>query len=154
MSTDAAQRGTRFASMVEADLSWVLALEQQLQVSPWTEGNFADSLAAGHLCRIMKIGPVPVGYGVMGQVLDEAELLVLGMDPRHQRVGHGRQLLDHLFSLVRAQGARHCFLEVRSSNAAAIALYRKTGFEQVGLRRGYYVTAAGREDAIVMKARL
>lgn len=138
--------------MVEADLSWVLALEQQLHVCPWTRGNFVDSLAAGHLCRIMKIGTEPIGYGVMMQVVDEAHLLDMSIDVRHQHAGHGHRLLAHLFELVRARGAQQCFLEVRSSNAAAIALYRKAGFEQIGHRRGYYPAAEGREDAIVMKA--
>lgn len=154
MSADGARGITRFASMVEADLPWVLALEQELQVCPWTRGNFVDSLASGHLCRIMKIGAEPVGYGVMMQVVDEAHLLDLGVDARHQRAGHGQQLLEHLFELVRARGTEQCFLEVRASNAAAIALYRKAGFAQIGLRRGYYPAAEGREDAIVMKATL
>lgn len=140
--------------MTEADLPWVLAFEQQLHESPWTRGNFIDSMSAGHLCRTMQIDGVPVGYGVMMQVMDEAHLLDIGIDARRQQRGCGLRLLEHLLGHVRAQGAEQCFLEVRTSNAAAIALYRKAGFEQIGWRRGYYPAAEGREDAIVMKAAL
>lgn len=140
--------------MAADDLTWVLPLEQALHVHPWTRGNFIDSLAADHLCRIMKLGVEPVGYGVMMLIVDEAHLLDIGIDPRHQRAGLGVALMCHLFDLVRAGGARHCFLEVRQSNAAAIALYGKLGFERIGLRRAYYPAPGGREDALVMKAAL
>lgn len=140
--------------MVADDLTWVLPLEQALHVHPWTRGNFTDSLAAGHLCRIMRVGAEPVGYGVMMLIVDEAHLLDIGIDSRHQRVGLGAALMRHLFDLVRAAGARHCFLEVRPSNGAAISLYGKLGFERIGLRRSYYPAPGGREDALVMKAAL
>jgi ribosomal-protein-alanine N-acetyltransferase len=58
--------------------------------------------------------------------------------------------LEEMLTLARRINMRRMVLEVRASNAAAIALYRSAGFEQIGLRRGYYPAANGREDALLM----
>ena len=63
----------------------------------------------------------------------------------------GRRLLDNLLERAAAAGVTEAFLEVRPSNLAAIRLYQKLGFEQIGIRRGYYQAPDGREDAIVLK---
>ena len=59
-------------------------------------------------------------------------------------------MLDEMMAVARRQGMRRVVLEVRASNAAAIALYRKAGFSNIGLRRDYYQAENGREDAILM----
>jgi ribosomal-protein-alanine N-acetyltransferase len=74
--------------------------------------------------------------------------------PEHRCRGLGRRLVVGLFDLARAAGAEDLFLEVRPSNTTAIRLYQSLGLSQVGLRRGYYQAANGREDAIVMRLRL
>jgi ribosomal-protein-alanine N-acetyltransferase len=71
-----------------------------------------------------------------------------------QRRGHGRALLAHLLDVARGHGARVLFLEVRPSNAAAQRLYAGFGFEQIGVRRGYYPAHGGREDALVFSIAL
>jgi ribosomal-protein-alanine N-acetyltransferase len=82
--------------------------------------------------------------------VDEADLLDIAIAARHQRHGLGRSLLDEMMALARRTGMRRVLLEVRASNAAAIGLYRKAGFADIGLRRDYYPASSGREDAIVM----
>ncbi len=68
--------------------------------------------------------------------------------PSHRRRGIATRLLERLFELTRSDGRRGYTLEVRVSNAGAIALYEELGFERRGLRRGYYTD--NREDALIM----
>lgn len=140
--------------MSAADLDWVGAREAELHAFPWTRGNFEDSLAAGHGAWVMRLDTRPLGYAIMMMVLDEAHLLNLSIARQVQGQGYGRVLLDRLCAEARAGGATQLFLEVRPSNEAALALYRKAGFEQIGRRRGYYPAREGREDAIVMRLTL
>lgn len=144
-----------FVPMGEADLDWVAENEARLHVSPWTRGNFADALAAGYICRIMRLEGRRVAYAVMLMVLDEAHLLNISVVRPAQGVGLGSALLLHLFDEARRVGATQCFLEVRPSNAAALALYRRHGFVSIGRRKHYYPAAGGsREDALVMRLSL
>jgi ribosomal-protein-alanine N-acetyltransferase len=83
-------------------------------------------------------------------VIDEGELLTIGVAAAHQRKGLGRAMLREMLDAARNGNMRRVFLEVRASNDAAIALYRSAGFSQIGERRGYYRNANGSEDAMVM----
>ena len=140
--------------MADGDLPAVVAAEAALHPSPWTPGNFLDSIAAGHALwvaeSVSEEHRALIGYAVTSQVLDEAHLLNISVLAAAQRAGRGRALLDHLFGEARAAGATRMFLEVRQSNAAAIALYARGGFVEIGRRKGYYPGRDGREDAIVM----
>ena len=90
------------------------------------------------------------GYAVLRPVLDEAELLNIGVAAGQQRKGLGRALLGDMLGLARDRNMRRVFLEVRLSNTAALALYRGTGFGEIGVRRDYYQNSSGSEDAITM----
>jgi ribosomal-protein-alanine N-acetyltransferase len=79
------------------------------------------------------------------------QLLNIGIVTEHQGKGLGGELLERMAGLARALKMQRMLLEVRPSNAVALALYRKHGFRQIGLRHGYYPAGAGREDAIVME---
>jgi ribosomal protein S18 acetylase RimI-like enzyme len=74
--------------------------------------------------------------------------------PDLRRRGVARALLTMLLLRARRAGMLHAFLEVRPSNAPAMALYESMGFQRIGLRRGYYQAQAGREDAIVYRKSL
>jgi ribosomal-protein-alanine N-acetyltransferase len=136
--------------MTEADLDAVLHIEREVHAHPWTLGNFSDALRSGYQCKVFESAGVMLGYAVIMLAVDEAELLDIAIDKGHQRKGIGRKLLDAILSLARHENMRRMVLEVRASNQAAIALYRASGFEQIGLRRDYYLAANGREDAILM----
>lgn len=140
--------------MMPADLDAVLAIEQSVQAYPWTRGNFSDSLNHGHLCRVDEAEGELCGYVVLMQTVDEAELLTIGVAGTQQRKGLGRAMLLEMLGVARGKNMQRVFLEVRSSNAPAIALYRSAGFNEVGVRRGYYRNAEGSEDAIVMTCEL
>jgi len=128
----------------------VHAIEKEIYAFPWTPGNFVDSVQAGYLCTILELNGVLVGYGVLSVAAGESHLLNLSIAQPWQRRGLGRALLLHHIDLARAHNAGVLLLEVRPSNAAARALYAAFGFATVGLRRGYYPDAGGREDALLL----
>lgn len=140
-----------FVPMQDADLEWVAEQDRELYPFPWSRGNFADSMAAGYSCWIMRERGERVGYAVLMPVLDEAHILNISVVSARQRGGLGRRLLDHLAHVARQVGAGQLYLEVRPSNLPALALYRCAGFETIGRRKGYYPAVGGREDAIVMR---
>ena len=141
-------------AMREDDLSSVAAAERDSYAFPWSEGVFRDCLRAGYICRGAEIDHRLVGYGILSVGAGEAHILNVCVRAEYRCRGLGRRLVTAMFDLGRAYGASDLFLEVRPSNATAIRLYQSLGLAQVGLRRGYYQAADGREDAIVMRLRL
>jgi ribosomal-protein-alanine N-acetyltransferase len=139
-----------YPAMTEADLDAVAAAEARIHPFPWTRGNFADSLAAGHGAWLARAEGRMIGYAIMMQVLDEAHLLNISVLPELQRTGRGSALLIRLFDLGRMQAATRMLLEVRPGNISGRAFYQRHGFEEIGRRRDYYPAHEGREDAIVM----
>ncbi len=137
--------------MQEADVDEVLRIERASYAFPWTEGIFRDCLRVNYICRVVEIGPAIVGYGIMSLGAGEAHLLNVCVGDPYRCRGIGRRLLMHLLQLAAAAGAKDAYLEARPSNISAIRLYQSLGFSQIGMRRGYYQAADGREDAIVLK---
>ncbi len=141
--------------MTHGDIEAVMRVERSIYPWPWTAGNFSDSLNSGYLCTVAELEGVMAGYAVMIFAPYEAHLLTIGIASGLQRQGWGSALLDALLARARQTGAERVLLEVRPSNAAALALYRKNGFREIGIRRGYYPAGDNaREDAIVMECML
>lgn len=138
-----------FRPLLEADLQPVMAIEQAAYEFPWSLGNFRDCLRAGYYCPAICLEDDIHGYGIMSEAVGEAHILNLCIDPRHQGAGLGRLLLNQLLDEANRRRVSTVFLEVRASNRPAIGLYESTGFNEVGLRPGYYPARQGREDAIV-----
>ena len=137
--------------MSEADLRAVIEIEEGLYEFPWTFGNFRDSLRAGYGCWTYRDdGGQLIGYAVLMLAAGEAHLLNLSVAARAQRRGHGRSLLAQVVAIAREHGAKVLFLEVRPTNEIGRRLYAGYGFNQVGVRRGYYPARRGREDALVL----
>ena len=136
--------------MQPADLDAVLAIEYRVCAFPWSRANFADSMASSYSCWVCRVDQQLAGYFVLMPAVDEAHLLTIAVAESHQRQGLGARLLRQAMSVGRAGGATTLLLEVRPSNAKALAMYRHFGFAQVGVRRGYYPAASGREDALVL----
>lgn len=140
----------RYASMRRQDISSVIDIEHRNYEIPWSAGIFRDCLKAGYDCQLMYLGDQLIGYGVLQCAAGEAHILNLCIDAARQRQGHARHLLGHLVQKAREVPADIVFLEVRPSNPRAISLYEQNGFNEIGLRKDYYDSANGREDALVM----
>lgn len=93
-------------------------------------------------------GEALLGYALVTGVLDEASLDSIAVCPQWRRHGLGQALLTAVIGRCRAEGMATLTLEVRRSNGAAVSLYEKNGFVQVGCRRGYYEKP--REDALLL----
>jgi ribosomal-protein-alanine N-acetyltransferase len=137
-------------AMTLADMDAVLCIEQAVQAYPWTRGNFIDALSHGYICSVDEQDGEIRGYAILMPVLQEAELLNIGVVAGQQRKGLGRAMLLEMLDTACAKNMLKVFLEVRASNVAALALYRSAGFREIGLRRDYYQNASGSEDAITM----
>jgi ribosomal-protein-alanine N-acetyltransferase len=141
-------------AMLLDDLDGVVALESQAYEFPWTFGIFRDCLRAGYECWVLALPHAIVGYGVLSVAAGEAHLLNVCIAASHQGAGHGARLVRRMIDLARWHHAERMFLEVRPSNARAIALYDRIGFNEIGRRPNYYPARRGREDAIVMAIEL
>ena len=139
-----------YRPMQAQDLPAVAALEASLYAFPWSIGNFRDSLEAGYDCWVACDGPRVIGYAILMVALDEAHLLNIAIAADRQNQGMGRAFLDFIIGRARAAACQIVYLEVRPSNAAARHLYRKTGFQQIAIRPGYYPAPGGREDALFL----
>jgi ribosomal-protein-alanine N-acetyltransferase len=133
------------------DVDEVVAIERASYQFPWSEGIFRDCLRVGYVCRVVTLSRQVMAYGVMSFGAGEAHILNLCVDETHRCRGVGKRLLGALSERATAAGMNEAFLEVRPSNTAATRLYLALGFEQVGMRRGYYQAASGREDAAVLR---
>ncbi len=137
--------------MAESDVIDVVSTERASYQFPWSEGIFRDCLRVGYICRVVIVDDSVIGYGVMSVGAGEAHILNLCILEAYRCRGIGRRLLTYMVERGAAAGMSEAFLEVRPSNTAAIRLYQSLGFEQVGMRRGYYQAVGGREDAAVLK---
>lgn len=140
--------------MRESDLDAVMAIEVRAYPFPWTRGIFRDCLRAGYSMWVHERAGEVLGYGVLSVAAEEAHVLNLCTAPGSERQGLGARMLRALLRIARGQRAQRVFLEVRPTNAPAIALYERCGFNEIGRRPRYYPAHRGREDAVVMALEL
>jgi ribosomal-protein-alanine N-acetyltransferase len=137
--------------MREADLPRVMEIERSAFSHPWSEEMVRREL--GHpfstvLLATDGVAGVVHGFAVVWLVHDELHVLNVAVAPEARRRGVAQAVLEAVEALGREQGARVSMLEVRRGNAPAIALYRKLGYREVGVRPHYYPEDG--EDALVM----
>ena len=143
-----------FRPMRDVDLDTVVELERNAYGFPWSKSVFKDCLRAGYHCRVLELDGFVQGYGIMSIFVGESHILNLCIGRAAQGKGFGRLLLRHLLTVAKERAARTAMLEVRPSNLAAIHLYQDMGFNEVGMRRGYYPDVHGREDALILAIEL
>ena len=130
------------------ELEELYALEQACFGSSWTREMLRAELENPLTLLVFERVSEKIAAFAFGRVVtDEAELFKIGTLPEYRGRGLAKSLLERLHGKMREKGAAVCFLEVRSRNAAAIALYEKAGYERISVRRDYYPD----DDAIVMK---
>lgn len=143
MNATETSRPVEIGMLAASDAARCAQLERELFPGddPWTEQAFRDELAVGHPYFAARAGETLVGYAgiafVAGPPRAEAEIHTIGVDPAFRRRGIGATLLRALLAVADTDRAT-VFLEVRTDNEAAKALYAAHGFSVVGLRRRYY----------------
>jgi [ribosomal protein S18]-alanine N-acetyltransferase len=132
-----------------SDLTDVEEIERRAYPTPWSRSMFASELGKPtSVCLGAFEGEQLIGYVVNSRYVDAWHVMNVAVDPDYQGRGIATRLLERLFELTADDGRDGYTLEVRVSNAEAIRLYEKLGFEARGLRRGYYTD--NREDALIM----
>lgn len=131
------------------DLPKVLVIEEATQKAPWSGEVFTRCLEMGYKGWVLEESEQITGFVLLSFVLGECHILNLCVHPDHQRKGLGRALLQHALVQAKQKGAGIAYLEVRRSNARAIALYSQEGFVQISERKNYYPDPKVREDALV-----
>ena len=121
--------------MESAHVSQVAQLEKLCFSAPWSENSISSELTNPLSCWLV--------------ALDESDMMNIAVDPQYRRQGIAQALVEELVKCLARKGSRCLTLEVRASNAGAIALYGKLGFVQVGLRKNYYRNP--REDAMILR---
>lgn len=144
----------QFRRMVATDLDEVMRVEKLAFSHPWSTALFERELEHDWSTILLAEEPgqdgkpLLLGFVIFWLVHDEVHVLNVAVDPKHRRRGVARALLCECLRRGQVHGAVLATLEVRKSNAGALALYGGLGFRQVGVRPNYYVDEG--EDAIVM----
>ena len=140
---------TRFETMGESHVQQVYELEKRCFSTPWSIESFYAELINTHAVYFVAMTGIDVsGYAGMHIVGEDGYVTNVAVLPERRRAGIGDGLLCALTQEARSRGCSVLTLEVRASNAAAIALYEKHAFRIVGHRRGYYTHPD--EDACIM----
>lgn len=136
------------------DVDAVAAIETATFSSPWHRETFLELIGRRNLELLVMehASEGIVGYAILWCILDQGELANLAITPPMRGRGLGTLLLGRVVEVARGHGVETMYLEVRESNAAALELYRRFGFSQVGLRKGYYDHP--KEDARILMAKL
>jgi [ribosomal protein S18]-alanine N-acetyltransferase len=133
------------------DLPAVLAIERGVfPDDAWSERMFVSELAQPETRHyiVAESDGVIAGYAGMSAVAGQADVQTIAVRPERQGQGIGAALLHNLLVTAKTRGCRDVFLDVRVGNDQARRLYLRTGFTDIGLRRGYYQPSGA--DAIVM----
>lgn len=123
---------------------------------PWSEDDFEGFLLDGAIrvdCLFLGRARQPAGFALSRIVPDEAEILSLALARSARGLGHSRLLLAHHLHGLAHAGVRTVHLEVEQGNEPALALYRRLGFQQTGIRPGYYARPDGARTAALSMTR-
>jgi ribosomal-protein-alanine N-acetyltransferase len=140
--------------MAARDIEEVAAMEQSIFAMPWSRASFERELNENPVARylVLEEGGRVAAYGGVWLIIDEAHVTNIAVRPDVRGKGYGEAIARALMKLAGETCMYMITLEVRRSNAAAQALYRKLGFQDVGYRKRYYEDNG--EDALIMYAAL
>lgn len=143
--------------MQATDLDEILAIEVASFTTPWSRASFLAELEGNRFARLWvsrhggRAGPV-TGYLAAWLIYEELRIQNVAVAPAWRRRGVAGELLRHALEAGRAAGCLEAILEVRPRNQAALALYRRSGFQPAGTRAGYYSDTG--EDALLLSRTL
>ena len=140
-------------TMKPEHVAQVAHLETVCFHDPWSEKSIAEELGNDLALWLVAVEEdTVVGYVGSQMVLGWTDIMNVAVDPDHRRMGIGESLIRKLMEMLRERNCECLTLEVRASNAGAIALYEKLGFTEVGRRKNYYRNP--KEDALIMRVAL
>lgn len=136
--------------MTVEDIDRVFEIESQSFKTPWSKESFYTEVKENTLATylVLTLDETVIGFGGMWLIMDEIHITNVAVAPEHRGQGYSKTLITDMIRYAKEKGFQHMTLEVRVSNAVAIALYEKFGFEGAGIRPKYYVDTG--EDALVM----
>lgn len=135
--------------MEASDIPSVADLEKMYFSVPWSEAGLLESLnMENYLFLVVEEAGEIAGYAGLSVILDEGDITNIVINERYRGRGLGRELLERLLEAGAGRGANAFTLEVRVSNESAIQLYKSMGFEEEGIRKGFYEKP--KEDALIM----
>ncbi len=139
-----------------ADLAAIQTLDDRCFHEAWSEKQWHSMLTNPRRfrCWLQEEGGQLQGFILFAVVLDEAELLRIGVEPAHQGEGRAGSMLSAVQGTLESDGICSFHLEVRESNHVAQRLYKRCGWEQSGRRRNYYTDDEGSEDALLFSRSL
>lgn len=139
-----------FRKLTIADVDQIINVEHASFTSPWTKDAFVRELTMNPYALYIggDLDGKIVAYGGMWIIIDEAHITNIAVLPEYRGMKIGEQLMLKLMETMIAHGAKRATLEVRVSNEIAQNMYRKFGFKNGGIRKGYYTD--NYEDALVM----
>lgn len=132
------------------DVPALSRIEDDSFEAPWSADSITKDVTAGGsvYVAVAECGGEKAGYAEFRNIAGEAQIYNIAVAPEFRRRGIGEALLRHLIAKASEDGCFMVTLEVRSGNEAAMTLYEKLGFREVGRRRNYY--SKGGEDAVLM----
>lgn len=128
----------------------VLKIDALSFPTPWSRESFERELEINKFAKyvVARKDGIVIGYAGMWLILDEGHITNIAVHPEYRKIGAGNLLLEALIEICRIESANSLTLEVRKSNLVAQNLYKKYGFLEQGIRKGYY--GDNKEDAVIM----
>ncbi len=130
------------------DAKDITQMESDYFTDNWSENSVLTHIKNQKVI-VLKFDETLLGYCIFMTAADEGEILRIAVDKKLRGVGLGKKLLTSVLCEMKEDGINAAFLEVRSGNQSAIALYKSVGFEEIGIRKGYYRDNG--EDAVLYK---
>jgi len=143
-----------FKPITVDDVSQLMTVEVNCHSHPWSEKTFKSCIGERYFGSYLVEDSNIIGFYVGEYILEEATLMDICVSPDFQGKGYGKYILNHYQQAAKQLGAKTLFLEVRAKNISALMMYINDGYAEIGRRTGYYPSAVGYEDAIVMKKSL
>ncbi|MUV38517.1 [Ribosomal protein S18]-alanine N-acetyltransferase [Lentibacillus sp. JNUCC-1] len=136
--------------MIRSDLSSIMAIDQKVYTSPWTEKVYEQEINHNPHAyyAVVEIDNVVAGYAGAWIVMEDAQITNIVVDPDYRGRKLGKSLFKHMLQVAMLHGAERLSLEVRASNQVAQNMYRQFGLVPGGIRKNYYQD--NHEDAVVM----
>jgi ribosomal-protein-alanine N-acetyltransferase len=138
------------------DLDEVFSIEASSSPSPWSRNSFAEEMQNSFAhCFVMKRGNGSeqrvIGFICFRNVIEESELLDMGVHPEYREMGIGKKLMQFYIDFSHRRGIHTFYLEVNVSNQSAIHLYQSFAYQFSGVRKKFY---QGKSDALLMTKRI